>query len=387
MITRYVGVVVFAAVSLWCVWHWWSTKPRDIKILLKEGGGLAAALIPPGLWVLFNTLSSSHLAGQSHFSQSDHSLHEGVAALFRESTHLLIPGMYYPRLMYILGALNTIILYIIVFFAAIGILWYCAKLKIFSFGFSRTPLLVFVLFYLALYTLVQPLMSFSPLDRRDATSIFCLIQPFVFGVLASTRRTHRWVVLLLIGYVTFNGVLGFGEPFAKGFPEWVETSPPHFESLAGQNLSEHPELYGYGIFLWVRVQPGRTADLVHYHSDLYTWLKAQPSPRVILTNAPVLVTSYQLEAVGNLMNRYRYSPWLEKGSCTSDYSTILVTFDEDYLPYAYDWIPNEKQKEVASLREAIEAKCPDLPRYTFQHSVVYKLHPAPLDNLPNTSHD
>jgi hypothetical protein len=111
----------------------------------------------------------------------------------------------------------------------------------------------------------------------------------------------------------------------------------------------------------------RARDSAIHHRELTHWLHLQAAPVVVLTNEniPIIFASQGFATIFSSGTE----TWLDEGSCTSQYITLVVVFDWRFLPFT----PPEQADEPARLRGAIEQKCPDLYRHVYDHATVYQL--------------
>jgi hypothetical protein len=370
-LTRYVGLMVLAAVGLWWGWHWWHSR-RRFAVLVQEGAILSVAALPMVGWMLYNWFFVEGAVGL-HTETSSYDLLDGLTALSYESPQVLLPSIHPIRLYAHVGP-AFLLVYLTIAAVAIFLAWcYRPAVQLWRRP-PRTPLLVFLVLYLLLYTVAQPFMSFWPIDTRDMTSVLCLTIPWSLGMVAVYLPPRR-ATLLLVGYVALNGAFAFGPTVYKGMlngpPEWVSLVPPRIETLANRNLSPESPVFSAGFLGWLMVMPVRTADLANHHPDLLEYVQGLPSNTVFLTNEPLLLVPYVSGPVEHLSRYSRQPgipahqaiiPWLKEGRCRSHQPVVIVVFDWDYL-----------SRDAAQTRQAVQQKCPDLPKQVFEHSTVYQL--------------
>jgi hypothetical protein len=152
-----------------------------------------------------------------------------------------------------------------------------------------------------------------------------------------------------------------------GLPDWVSLFPPHIESIGGNDLP--PEELSSGLLGWMTPELPRSRSLVYHHPQLAAWVQEQPDDSVILTNAPLIITPYTHGLVDHVAEPCysdvllrRPQAWLDAGACSSQYPVSIVLFQWD--KYA---------EEAQTIQQAVERKCPDLPKRQFEQSVVYTL--------------
>ncbi|NJN68002.1 MAG: hypothetical protein HC884_15475 [Chloroflexaceae bacterium] len=366
ILTRHVGVVVLAGVLLW--WGWWHLAHRQVRWLVGGGAILASAVLPYALWVVANTGQTSSVAGW-HFRSSDDTFIDGVAGIVESSIQALVPLTPFHGYLHHLGLATMLLLtvpYLGIFGAAGVALWRHRPARIPLLTPYRSPLLLVLCLYLALYLVVQPFLSFTPLDNRDMTTITCLFIPWVAGALAHLLPA-RWASALIGGYVALNVAITLLLPVSlRGIPAWW-TTPPERVTEHPYDQSWTPFTDRFGFLAWFEFAPYKTNDLADFHPDLTTWLQSMaPGERgevLVLVNQPgrYLFAPHPGITIGDLQG------WLDAGSCASQYPAVVVIFDADTVYYPEDEPP------PAQLYQAVQQKCPDLPKQVFEHSTVYQL--------------
>lgn len=332
ILTRYVGVVVLGAVGLW--WGWSHLSQRnDYWIGWMVGGGvaLASAALPFLLWLLINRTHtaqplSTHLILQGTWR-------DAIIGLLLYSSHLVFPAGPVSHLIDDAG-LPGLAFYLSLFLFGVGVCWHYRPRRPLLTP-HRSPVLIFVLLYVALYTVAEPFFEFQSIDLRDMTSIMCVLLPFVFATMehAPTRLSYP----LLIAYVVINSVLSGPITITDKIP--------------------------------------RTADLETFHAPLLQSFQAQNNDNatdetVIITNEPLLfaqcpdITAEDMREPCHHARSHNIVAWLEEGQCHSQYATYIVIVDSGYLA-----------PRANTFREQVEQRCPDLPRHQFPQSTVYTLSP------------
>ncbi len=367
MLTRIVGILVFAAVCLWWVWNWWFAKPRRVQRLLGDGAVFGLSVLPLAGWLLFNHFRQVTLPLGTHLIPEG-SLWGGGKALLEQSLQIVLPAIHFDRLVYKLDWTGAMLLYTLLLLIWAWLFWRyrpCKHKKSFL-APPRSPLWLFVVFYGVLYTLLQPFLGFLPMDARDVTSLLCLVIPWMFAWIAHMRLSSGLKYTILSGYILINSTFLFAEPLLKGFPDWISFNPPHIESIANRQLPKFARYYGYGFVQWLVVEPIRSADLGNHHPDLLSWSETLPEQTIILSNAPLVLAAYTHETTQHIFAPLGYGipeeSWLKQGDCSSRFPLVLVVFEWDYL-----------KGEAQKMQQQIEAKCPSLTKQTFQHSVIYEL--------------
>jgi hypothetical protein len=375
ILTRYVGVFVLAATGIW--WGAWHISRRDWRTLITGWLMLGGAVLPFAAWVAYNSLRSQAPLS-SHLKQSYHTFGDGLVALFAQSGQLVFPAAHIVEFIVSLdvpGFLVYLVLYILLVLVLVrlGVRWYLRHRPslLTLVLFHRTPICIFLFFYVMLYTVAQPFLRFWPIDTRDMTTILCLALPWLFAMLA--RAPRRWSSLVMSGYVAVNVLFAFGPTLITGLPSWVQLNPPSIhEVISPEHAPESPDRdsqgYRSGLFEWLKVQPPRMKDLSTHHADILAWLQTFDSDLVVLSNGRDLFTPHLFDsAIEPVSDPYvsQIPQWLQTGDCTSRYHTMVIIFHWDYMA-----------ERAVELQQQVEQKCPGLPQRAFQHSVVYQLRQA-----------
>lgn len=338
ILTRYVGVVVLGATGLW--WIWWHIQQRQFRMLVGGGVLLSTSIIPFVLWLTTNATQttqplSSHFVPHGTFS-------EGLLAFLRQSVHIILPAGRTVRFLEVMGGPGLLI-YLLFFLSGIFLCWhYNPKRDILK--PHRTPLALFLLCYIALYTVLQPFFEFDPMTLRFMTVVLCLLLPWLFALME--RVPQHWAYPWLTAYVLVNTLLTSG-------PIPIEDNIP------------------------------RAGELAQHHPALLAWLQSLPAAEgnggengangadvVVVTNEPLLFAPYPRITAEDMRTPcyqarvHAIAPWLKEGQCTSRYPAAVVIFDWDYTA-----------EQADSLQERVEARCPDLSKQQFPHSIAYPLSP------------
>ncbi|NJO04703.1 MAG: hypothetical protein HC876_03745 [Chloroflexaceae bacterium] len=348
MLTRYVGVFVYAAVGLW--WAWRSGQ-RRWRLLMREYAVLALAALPLAAWLAY-TITQRRSLGE-HLSSPDNSFIEGLLALLRESTQLVLPVLTLGEVQILFGWAGWL-LYAAIVGGAVLLLWRFRTGRLWTGTPPRTPLLLFVLLYALLYTVVQPFMSFWPMDMRDIMAVLCLLVPWLFA--RFSYLPPRWSYSFLAGYVALNAALILGPVAVRGLPDWFALLPPQVAAVtSAEKGADAP-----GLLRWMQVTPINAADLERYHPEVLERLQArQPSdgaPVVVLTNLREVFAAYPFTAPESVYD------WLQAGPCVSQHSVVIVVFVWDQWATA-----------AAELPPQIEQRCPNLEPVPFAYGVLYEV--------------
>lgn len=356
MLTRYVGVFVFAAVMLW--WAWWHL--RQTPKLIAGGLILSCAALPLAAWVVRNTFQSESILGH-HRAASTHTFTAGLQAMASEGVSVLLPSTTFFALRQNYRQESIILILFILFVALVFIFWqYRPKESIRLFAPHRTPIFIFLLFYVALYTVAQPFFLFWPIDIRDMTTILCLSLPCL-GALLAWLPAKGWSYILISSYVAVNAVFAFGPLLTNGMPWWVSVFPPRIDDVT--QMRGAPVYRAGGLVSYLITNPPRTKTLVNNHPEMLDWLQSLDEHVVVFTNETrsLLFAAYPFAiAPDPAWIRNNQPPDTDEIICSSQHPMALIVFSW----YGY----NANAKDMQAV---FEQKCPDLYKRDFQHSSVY----------------
>lgn len=375
LMTRYTGMFLYAGVVLW--WTLWRIYQRRMLVLGYELPLFGLGTLPFIIFLIRNIMVSGNLFGGGHLNSSSATFIDGVTKVAESSLFVVVPplGYLHTKTGFALGIRSLVpswtpYVEVIFWIAVIGafgafiyvILW-PYKTQIFEKALNfQSPIPMLLAIYLSLYTLIQPLVTFTPMDNRDAATALCLALPWLFAVLAALPVPRQYFVVA--GYVGLNIIaLGIFLVLRVTTPQLQEADPNfpsvYFNTFGWPNQLGHP--------------PPRTLDLPGYHTDLIAHLQTT-EPKAIITNAPFLLVAYP--NLGTLGHRTSLSAWLEDGRCSSQLDVVIVLFDW-YRWQAEAW-PDEPHYDGQSGNpvELIEQKCPGIEKISVGHSIVYQLATA-----------
>lgn len=363
MLTRYVGVFVLGAALLWWAWWHWRNLPKLF------GGGLilAASALPLAVWLLRNRLVAQDALG-THFEESTHSFVDGMWAMGAEGVSALLPTFNVLRPLDHPDEQMLVALLIVCLLVAAGVVgWHCFRSR--QAGLPaphRTPLVLFLAMYIALYTLVQPFLLFWPMDLRDMATILCLSLPLL-GVVLAALPTRGWSYSLIGAWVLVNVWLAFGSPIIHGTPTWFSFMPPRIADIT--QSQRQTVTYGGSLVSFMNTNPPRTRTLVNNHADMLNWLRSLDSPVVVFTNEsrPMMFAGYPFSVTPSRdWVVLHQPPDVTAIPCDSQYPAALVVFRWYHLAAS-----------AQEMQDRIEQKCPGIYRRDFEASVVYLLQPSP----------
>lgn len=374
-ITRYSSVVIIGPVLLW--WCWGRFAQRRLPWLRWELPLLGLALLPLVIWVLWGQLNPTDaFASSTHFQESTHTFLDGVWAVIIESSRLLLPAMhtFYDTgrlgiwgLSLEAGKALTVYSFFLLLIGSGLLLFVRTNQTASSAPLAplqrllvppRSPIPLALAGYIGLYTIVQPLLLFWPIDGRDVTTALALAQPWLLSLVV--RHFGQRGVLALSLYAGVNVALVlipislFAVPRVLS-PTTLQTHPPTWE--------ERQELVREGVPLWLLVRQPRTRMLERHHPDLATYLMQYDPLFSITNNKAFLFVADSGRYPTTIFSFETFDRWLEVGTClpqSLSISVVLFEWDAFRLPFA------EHRRQVAE-------KCPDLPYTRLEHSLVYRL--------------
>jgi hypothetical protein len=362
LLTRYTGVFVLGASAVW--WAWWAFHYRSVRFLLKGWGLFALATVPLLIWLLRNALVSDQPL--SHHLVPSGSFLEGILAFGKEGFRMLIPVLDIDNLRATLSSNG-----VLVFFALYGVSFLIGLVVFWRFrprsweawlAPHRAPVQVFSLFYIMLYTIIQPFLNFWPIDLRDITTLYCMLLPFVFGTLA--QMAGRVALLPLGMYTALTVALMLSPVVVQGLPDWVDGTPPRIGDVGNRDLIQEPAFKTSGIISLIKPTPVRMTNLRRHFPELATRIDAaneQNEQAVVLTNDLRLFTITDLRALE------AFILWDRFGRCQSRHNVLIVAFDWAILP-------RYNQEDV---RQLVEERCPTLSAQTYDNgkALFYELAP------------
>ncbi len=349
MLTRYVGVIVLAAVMLWWVWHWWYTPNRKLSRLLGESTILAASALPLATFIIYAKLQTIEQTVGKHFTESEYTFTDGAWEMLLQSGSIFLPNFQVATITEWIGWYGWIV-YGVLGLLLLGLLWYLARTgKIPSWRTPHTtPALLFILGYVALYTIVQPFLNFYPMDWRYIAAVLCLTIPLIAGAIGSLPV--RWSYMVLIGYIGLNVLFLVAQ-------EQIHSAQAEEYSSEQVQASESASSLDHSL-----------AD----QEDLVAWVQTLPQDHILLTNDPGLLVLHTRSVIEDIALPHSFNAvvypqaWLDAGSCRSQYSVSIVLFSWDNHMQNY-------HLDAKAIQQAVERKCPDLPKRQLEHSVVYTL--------------
>jgi hypothetical protein len=374
LLTRFVGVIAWGSTLLW--WGWCRLQQQQPRRLLYEWPLLGLAALPLGLFVLRNQFIATRVLGD-HFAASESGFGEGLAAVFNQSSQLLLPALPGAAQWFVWnfvpGALRDSVivvaggLLVTLSYGVLFLLWRKARAQQprqrLRWQPPRSPMLLILGFYLALYTLVQPFLSFYPIDDRDMMTVLCLAQPLLFAALGQAFQQHaqrvaaalvaaNWLLLI----VPVMLVALWGNLIALDPPRMVDQS---------HRMDEAWWYHRAGVPLWLLITPFRTTSLERYHPDVADYVREHEMQVATVTNSPrvALLLDSQHQPPPRLF--HSVDDWLDEGSCTPPVDTAVIVFD---------W-PNGSSYyiDAEQTRARIEQKCPQAVPISLEHSTIYEL--------------
>ncbi len=385
MMTRYAGVVFFGAAGLW--WVWWRVRQGRARRLLWEVPLWSLATLPPAAWTVRNRLASEVVVG-THLDDSFNTFWEGVSGVLNQSIQLLFPALFPMSDTPILRtgghflwiplaeagvALLGQVLHLALQLAIVGIivvlgrwLWKAHRASGYPLSLSPSPIGPMLAAFLFLYIVVQPFVSFKPMDFRDSTALLCLVQPLLVAVVVGVLRRRAGTVLA--GYIAVNLLLIVVPVVLFGIPRVVSLVPPavhDFPDITEANVYEER-----GIVHWLVVKPMRMSFMPRHRPEVVPFLaQVDTADKVIISNIGQMLFYYEGQEYGPAQI-FRIKPgpsafytWLDEGVCTSRHNVMLLLMRRFANDRSFD-----------SQMEQVEAKCPSLERVVLREdTVVYRL--------------
>jgi hypothetical protein len=174
------------------------------------------------------------------------------------------------------------------------------------------------------------------MDRRDFTTMLCLVLPWGAALLWKIAGRQVWVLLVVYILAVMSWNLSTGRPV-------------------------YPEL-----------RYPRTRDLVHLHPETVTFLQSLDRPPAIVTDVEYLFAPYPDLGVAGWPKR-SLRGWLQAGTCYPDRPVVVILFEEE------EELRLNEGEDARTLRELVEQKCPDIRPTRLADSVVYALGgPSPV---------
>jgi tetratricopeptide (TPR) repeat protein len=211
-------------------------------------------------------------------------------------------------------------------------------------------------------------MTFTEMDDRDVTSLLCLALPWLLALLVHIPRP--WNTMLPTGYAVLNLLLVLVPIAWHGIPGVLSLSPLKVHDFSNQR-AEAASYEQLGIPEWLLVQPRarthswlRMNSLEHHHPHVVDFLQGFRAEVGVVSNMRGTIFYTDITEPPPALYPGTNPPqhWLEHSTCMPQDNMAIILFDWDYLRrWPEQFIPD------------IEAKCPGLPRATFEHSVVYRL--------------
>lgn len=338
MVARYAGVFVVGTVILW--WCWWRIEQRELRRLLPELAIFALTGVPLAAWLVRNYLlvGSDEVVGLQSSSNIQPvlvELQQGLQGVMYEHLQIILPAVRPSEVWAMFGWFSPF-LYLLPVVGALYLAGQRGKVH-WSFRLAppRSPIMPFLVLFVALYIFVQPFFRFTPMDARDATVILCLIHPWLIAWLGQVQPGRTYV--FLGGYVGLNLLLLLVVA-AYGSLAWL--SPGARSNLQGFLSVQSFEN------IWVRSNVIAAND-----RDLDAYLRQLVSNTLIFGNDRRL----------NLHYNRPYEPvddWLERPRCVVGTPTSVVLFF---------W----QEQEISELRGQVEGACPGLAKRQFAHALVY----------------
>lgn len=382
LLTRYSGMFLYAGVVVW--WSGWRLYQRRYADLWREWVLFGIGAIPLALWLARNLWLSGHIFGNRHLTNSVDTFTDGVAAVLQYSVGLFLLVPEWGYLSGVFAAVSTVLsqngttillaLLWLTFFAVVGYIFRQHDSPVLAtMGRLHSPVLAMLVVYVGLYTLVQPFVSFNPMDVRDFTTMLCLGLPWLLGLLVALPKQAR--ARMVFGYVSLNVLFLMALLIFRLVASTTTLASPEQQAIAA-NTSGY--LNTFNLPNQRLHIPPRTRDVTHFHPDLVQHLQRFETPPVVLSNTDLLLAPYpELRIPGGGAPHRSLANWLQHGACEVQSPTVIVVFDWDrwQADIWYDWRRgNWVLYNVEGPVALIEQKCPMLEKTVLEHSVIYHLN-------------
>ncbi len=385
ILTRFVGSVLFAAIILWWIWQRYRQQP--LRRLAGEVVLLSSAFLPMALWLLRNALSAQEKVG-SHLQASKDSFWDGISGLLNQLSLLILPARDpLPELALLQqedwGDLDRWLpwLHFGVQLAILGILfilgrrlWRLARRQPQPWHIlPASPILPIVAAFVALYVLLQPFVSFRPMDYRDATTLLCLLQPYLIALLIRLlqRRTRT---LLALAYISLNLLVMLLPILLYGIPGVISFSPFQIHDLSG-DVEKIAYYNRQGIPDWLVLKHFRTGFVEKHHPEIPPLLRQSETETVVISSMTHLLfydeqRNYLPASLFSMQENYKeIADWLQHGQCQSQYATSILIDTSLYAQY------------LDGIKAETAQKCPELQPVVLDDLLVYRLPPPPPKGL------
>jgi hypothetical protein len=377
ILARFVGSVLFAAIILWWIWQRYRQQP--LRRLAGEVVLLSSAFLPMALWLLRNALFAQEKVG-SHLQASKDSFWDGISGLLNQLSLLILPARDpLPELALLQqedwGNLNPWLpwLHFGVQLAILGILvilgrrlWRLARGQPQpSRILPASPILPIVAAFVALYVLLQPLVSFRPMDYRDATTLLCLLQPYLIALLIRLLQRRTRTLLALV-YISINLLLMLIPVVLYGIPGIISFSPLQVNDLSGE-VEKIAYYNRQGIPDWLVLKHFRTGFVEKHHPQVWPLLRQAETETVIISSMTHMLfydeqRNYLPANLFSMQENYKeIADWLQHGQCHSQYATSILIDTSLYAQY------------LDGIKAETAQKCPELQPVVLDDLLVYRL--------------
>lgn len=335
MLTRYVGVFFYATVIVW----WLSWRFREERaVLVREMFILFLAGVPFLGWMVQSIIATEQIGGFSHLSDTEHSFQDGIQAVLDVFPWIVSPAADLGYRLDNLG-LGGWRFFVLVTLFSIGLgamLWYRQSYSSKAIQdnsvnfFWSTPIPLWIMTYLAVFTIAQPFFLFYPMDVRFLTAILCILHPWSLALFSKVAKRALWALVII---------------YLLAFASW--------------NTYNDTPIY---IAPWYP----RTNDLINQHPETAAFMESLEPPLAIVTNVGYIFASHPELGVANPLSRSVIS-WLEGGRCFSEKPVVVVLLETDQSIAIGDI------GDVGAYQRQIEEKCSDVEATVLADGVVYAL--------------
>jgi hypothetical protein len=354
------------------MWGWWRVRRGWARRLVGEVPLWSLSALPFAAWMVRNRLVSEAVVG-THTQASRNTFWEGLSALLNQTSQVLVPAVGpLPTIAASETSSADVVLQFGLQLAIIGILvlpgrrlWQIYRRRGQPLALPPSPVVALPGAFVGLYVVVQPFVSFRPMDYRDSTTLMALLQPLLIAVIV--RVLQRRAGPILGGYAALNLFIVVVPVLLFGVPRVITFFPPRVHDFAERSAGLY--YYQHRVPGWLLVTPIRMSLVPRFHPQVAAFLADVNGPdTVVIGNIGHVLFYYEGQAhvpwrvFENRPNYQGVYDWLEVGQCQSQHNVILLVFRSGVENIYADWVV-----------PAIAEKCPGLEPELVGDVLVYRL--------------